>query len=83
MTYDNLGKKAEWSAFLGDIKIKTSFIYKNQILNDQKLKEASLPCAYLKKTNDMNLLISSDEMNSYKNLDELIDSLRKKLDELI
>ena len=82
ITYDNLGKKAEWSAFLREIKIKSSFIYKDQIINDQKLKDVSLPCAYLKKSNDMNLLISSDEMNSYKNLNELIDSLRKKLDEL-
>ena len=82
ITYDNLGKRDEWAAFLKDLKIKSSFIYKDQIINDQKLKDASLPCAYLKKSNDMNLLITSDEMNSYKNLNELIDSLRKKLDEL-
>ena len=81
ITYDNLGKRVEWAAFLKELKIKSSFIYKDQII-DEKLKDASLPCAYLKKPNDMNLLISSDEMNSYKNLNELIDSLRKKLDEL-
>ena len=82
ITYDNLGKRVEWAAFLKELKIKSSFIYKDQIIDDEKLKDASLPCAYLKKPNDMKLLISSDEMNSYKNLNELIDSLRKKLDEL-
>ena len=82
ITYDNLGKKAEWSTFLRELKIKSTFIYKDQIINDQKLKDVPLPCAYLKKSNDINLLISSDEMNSYKCLDELIDSLRKKLEEL-
>ena len=82
ITYDNLGKRDEWAAFLKDLKIKSSFIYKDQIINDQKLKDASLPCAYLKKSNDIRLLISSDEMNAYKDLEELIVSLRKKLEEL-
>jgi hypothetical protein len=82
ITYDNFGKKAEWSTFLRELKIKSTFIYKDQIINDQKLKDVPLPCAYLKKSNDINLLISSDEMNSFKSLDELIDSLRKKLEEL-
>ena len=82
ITYDNLGKKAEWSTFLRELKIKSTFIYKDQIINDQKLKDVPLPCAYLKKSNDIKLLISSDEMNTYKNLEELIVSLRKKLEEL-
>ena len=82
MTYDNFGKKVEWSTFLSEIKVKSSFIYKDHIMNDQKLKDASLPCAYLKNSNDIRLLISSDEMNAYKDLEELIVSLRKKLEEL-
>jgi hypothetical protein len=82
MTYDNFGKRAEWSKFLIDIKVKSSFIYKDHIMKDQSLKDASLPCAYLKKSNDIRLLISSDEMNAYKDLEELIVSLRKKLEEL-
>ena len=83
ITYDNFGKRAEWSTFLREIKIKSSFIYKDNIINDWKFKDASLPCAYLKKSNDMKLLISSDEMKAHKDLDELIGSLRKKLEELI
>ena len=82
MTYDNFGKRAEWSKFLREIKVKSSFIYKDHIMNDQNLKDASLPCAYLKKSNDIRLLISSDEMNAYKDLEELIVGLRKKLEEL-
>ena len=83
LTYDNLGKRAEWITFLRELKIKTSFIYKDHILNNQGLKDASLPCAYFKESNDMKLLISPDEMNAYQDLDELIVSLRKKLEELI
>ena len=82
MTYDNFGKRAEWSKFLRELKVKYSFIYKDHIMNDPKLKDALLPCAYFKKSNDIRLLISSDEMNTYKDLEELIVSLRKKLEEL-
>ncbi len=38
ITYDNLGKKAEWSTFLRELKIKSTFIYKDQRINDRKLK---------------------------------------------
>ena len=82
LTYDNFGKRVEWSTFLREIKVKSSFIYKDHVMDNQKLKDVSLPCAYLKKSNDIKLLISSDEMNTYKNLEELIVSLRKKLEEL-
>ena len=55
----------------------------NPVINNSGLPSHCCPLILdVKKSNDINLLISSDEMNSYKNLNELIDSLRKKLDEL-
>lgn len=83
ITYDNLGKKSEWAEFLKELKIQSSFLYKDHIVNNNELKNSSLPCVYLRLSDEMNLLITSNEMNSYKNLNELILSLRKKLEELL
>ena len=83
ITYDNLGKKNEWSAFLKELKIKASFLYKDHIVNDIDLKDSSLPCAYLRVNNNIKLIISSVEMNSFKDLNELILCLRKKLEEYL
>ena len=81
ITYDNSGKKNEWSNFLEELNIKSLFLYKDHIINDKDLKKYTLPCVYLRGPNDVRLLISSTEMNMFKDLKELISCLRKKLED--
>lgn len=81
VTYDNSGKKNEWLNFLKELNMKSSFLYKDNIINDKDLKKSSLPCVYLRGPNDVKLLISSAEMNMFKDLKELTLCLRKKLED--
>lgn len=83
ITYDTFGKRAEWMKFLKELKIESSFLYKDHIVGDEKFKDALLPCAYLKEPNEVKLLISTIEMKAYKDLNELIVSLRKKLEDFL
>ena len=82
ITYDNMGKKDEWSNYLKSLSIEVIFAYKNNIKNyikSFKSTNENLPCAYLLNKDGFKLFISNKEMNNVKNLSELIELVNRKL----
>lgn len=82
ITYDNMGKKDEWSNYLKSLSIEVIFAYKNNIKNyikSFKYTNEHLPCAYLLNKDGFKLFISNKEMNNVKKLSELIELVNRKL----
>jgi len=79
ITYGSFGAKKQWQNFLNELNVKTTFLYKNQL---QKInyKPYQVPCVLL-KTNQENIqeIISAEELNSFSTLSESTDELKKKL----
>ena len=80
ITYNNLGKEKKWSNFLENINIESRFYYKDHLKELHFVKGPSeLPCIYLKTDNNITLIIDSDELNSFNNVEELIKKLENYL----
>ncbi len=80
ITYNNLGKEKKWSNFLENINIESRFYYKDHLKELHFVKSTSeLPCIYLKTDKNITLLIDSDELNSFNDVEELIKKLENYL----
>ena len=80
ITYNNLGKEKKWREFLENINIESRFYYIDHLKNLHFVKSPSeLPCIYLKKDKNVTLIIDSDELNSFNNVNELIEKLKNYL----
>ena len=81
LTYNNFGKINKWKSFLNSLELQITFLYKDQIKSKQTFFKNNLPCVYLVKEKDNKILMSSKELNLCKDLDSLIITLRKRLEE--
>tara|TARA_Y100001970_G_C13961982_1_gene713641 strand:+ start:378 stop:788 length:411 start_codon:yes stop_codon:yes gene_type:complete len=78
LSYGIFTKTKKWEAFLNTLEYEFSFIYKNEktpILNHID----SFPVVLIQYDNQIDILVSTDEMNSYKNLDDMIMGLNKRI----
>lgn len=70
-TFGTFGVKKDWKRFISSIKIDTEFIHKDEFEEKYDILDAKFPSAYLNENGKLTLIISSDEMNSAKSLDEM------------
>ena len=78
LTYGPISKKKQWKKFLTSLEYNYTFIYKNQ--NNQLLNNInSFPIILFEYKNDIEVLLSTNELNDCKNLDELISKINEKL----
>jgi hypothetical protein len=79
LTYGNLGMNAKWKDFIDNLEISVKFLHKDEFKSEYPWEKAEFPSAYIFKGSELCLLISMEEMNHLKTLDELIDLVNKKL----
>lgn len=70
-TFGTFGVKKDWKKFVNSIEIDTEFLHKDEFEEKYSILDAKYPSAYLKEDGKLTLIISSDEMNSAKSLDEM------------
>jgi hypothetical protein len=83
LTYNLLSEKSEWSTFVKNLgknkKITTVFLHKNELRKKYTKNKEPLPAVFIEKNNSLKLLISAKEINSKKSLQELINLVKKKI----
>ena len=77
VTFGNLGKKIEWKQFISSLDIEVEFFHRDEFKKKYGI-DGEFPSAYISGT-DLKVLISKEEMNAVKNLMELMDLVRNKL----
>ncbi len=78
ITYNNLGKEIKWKEFLNNINAHSRFYYINHLKElDFVDEKTELPCVFIKEDQEYKLIINSDHINSFKNVDELIYRLKE------
>ena len=70
-TFGTFGVKKDWKKFITSIEIDTEFLHKDEFEEKYNILDAKFPSAYLNENGKLTLIISSDEMNSAKSLDEM------------
>ncbi|WP_342303684.1 hypothetical protein [Methanolobus sp. ZRKC5] len=79
LTYGNVGMKSGWKQFVSGLKFPVEFLHKDEFLEKYDIENVSFPCAYIESDNEVELLISSDEMNSLDELDDLMSLVSLKM----
>lgn len=80
LTYGNLGMKNEWKDFLDDLEIKVEFLHRDEFRESYPKVPYELPAAFIKGRRGISLLISADEINSSRTLQDLEDLVRSKME---
>ena len=78
LTYDILGMKSEWKKAIKETGIKTIFLHKDELAERYSLS-FELPVVLLKKGDKIRVLISAEQMNKIRSLNELIEIVNKTI----
>ena len=81
LTYQVAWMKPVWSSFVNHLGIAVEFLHRDEFREKYPHEDAEFPSAYLDRGGKLELFISTEEMNSAKTLDELIEIVKKKLKE--
>ncbi|TFF89377.1 MAG: hypothetical protein EU548_07580 [Promethearchaeota archaeon] len=90
VTYGFFGMKKEWKSFVNDLdvpveymkrdKFKFEFLHRDEFQEKYKIKDAKFPSAYVETPNELKLFISQEEMNAVKDIPELEELVKQKLE---
>jgi len=79
-TFGGISMKKDWKSYINNLDIPTEFLHKDEFEKKYDVKDAKYPSTYLRNGSSMKILISVDEMNNVKSLDEMKDLVTKKLE---
>ena len=82
ISYGTFTKKKRWSNYINSLPIKSTFTYKDKISALKKgLSSLKFPTIIIRDGVELNEIISRNEINSIKNINQLISLLNERLDE--
>jgi hypothetical protein len=84
LTYGTVKMKDEWKTFIDKLKIPTEFLHRDEFLRKLKshphnIKDAKFPAVFLDKGGKISLLITHNEINECKTLNDLMNLITNKL----
>ncbi len=79
VTFGNLGMKMAWKRFVNSLDVDVEFLHKDEF-KEKYRRDGKFPSAYIEE-NDLQIFISQTEMNAVKNLHELMDLVKDKLEQ--
>ena len=75
LTYNNYGQVKAWKQFIQSLNIPIYFKYSDHLSEIGLDKETKLPIVV---NTDLNVVVSSEEINQCQTIDALIEVIRKK-----
>ena len=79
-TFGGISMKKDWKSYIKNLDIPTEFLHKDEFEKKYDVKDAKYPSTYLRNGSSMKILITVDEMNKVKSLDEMKDLVTKKME---
>lgn len=79
LTYSGIGMKNDWKKFIKSLPIKAEFLHKDEFLGQYPNRQnIPLPTVFVKKGNSLMQLISAEEINQKKKLEDLESLITQK-----
>lgn len=79
LTYGAVSIKNEWKKFISKLSVKTDFLYKDEFRkNYPGLKDVQLPAVFSLNNDQLNQLISAEEINQQRTLKDLENLVMQK-----
>jgi len=76
VTYGAISMKDEWREFLDALPFDKEFLHRDEFQKRYpELESTKLPTIFISQNNTLNLLVSADEINMQKNVEDLKDLL--------
>ncbi len=79
LAFGSFGPKEKWTHFLNSLPYKKSAFHKDEFLKKFVPKKMPLPAILIQSNSTTELLVSAKEINSCRNLDELILKIKEHL----
>lgn len=82
LTYSHLGMKTEWKKFIASLPVKSDFLHKDEFLktySDEKMTD--FPSVFMYESEKLHRVISAEELNSIRDIDNLKQIILKKIAE--
>lgn len=70
-TFGVFSMKKDWKEFIKRLKINVEFLHRDEFEEKYKIDDAKYPSAYLKQNEILSLLITQEEIDLVKSLDEM------------
>lgn len=79
LTYSGVSMRDEWKNFIGSLPIEAKFLHKDEFLKEfPKVQGTNFPVVFIKQNGNLIELISTQEINQAKNLEELKQLVQRK-----
>ena len=79
ITYGNMGMNKKWKEYIDSLTIPIDFLHRDEFLEHYDLKDTQLPAAFIKKGDDIILLIDHSEINGCTSVEELMNLVTVKI----
>ena len=84
LTYGTIKMKSKWKEFIDNLKIPSQYLHRDEFFKMLKthphnVENTTFPAIYLHKEEKLSLLVTSNEINQCKTLEDLIDLVDAKL----
>jgi len=78
ITYGNMGMNKKWKEYIDNLTISIEFLHRDEFLKRYDLKNTQLPAAFIKKGDNIAVLIDHSEINGCTSLEELMNLVTMK-----
>ena len=81
VTHSPVGMKKEWKRFIKDLEIPSRFLDRNEFSAEfrSRYPQATFPVVLVQKGTELSGLISTEELNRCRDLEDLIVLMRQRL----
>lgn len=81
VTFSPVGMKKEWKRFIHNLGIPVRFLSRDHFMSEFRTVTVTFPAAFMQTGKDLFLFISTDEINRYERLEDLISLVQQRLSE--
>jgi hypothetical protein len=82
ITYGSMGMNKRWQEFIANLSFPVEFLHRDEFVNQYDFKDTQLPAAFLKRGDNITMIITHDEINKCTTIEELMNLVTGKLGEM-
>jgi hypothetical protein len=80
LTFGVVQMKSRWKGFIESLGVPVEFLHRNEFKERYDLPDAEFPLVYIKRGDEMSVIISKEEIENTDSLEGLIEMLKTKLE---
>lgn len=79
LTHSPVGMKKDWKRFVRELSIPAQFLDKNEFKTEFRSADTTFPCVLVKEGSRISVLVTTEEINRCRELEDLMGVIRVRL----